>query len=523
VVEWRAGEFMPRRLTRSVLIGGLATGAIQILDVRATFGADLKDFFSIYAPFSGQPVGADGRLISSAGRPSLGFFQQYNTSVSHSSTSSFDTGILNAKAESSFQDTTKTEGNVYGSAFVGNGLEWQKNQVGYSNSQVNIGDTIRVKTRFGASTYDASEEFFNSLSKTKTPEAQRALRFSSIAGPVSGVAALTRTEADVLKFGDINVTLFQQFSRVNSSFEDVKFSDKALRKQTKEDVFSAPDRQTNTYGVSLAQGSSGVMFSQSSLSDLSGTASSFYREQRFDSKAWLGLREIAGLSNSTDSVLGNLVPSNVWVGYGEGAVKQNVGALTVGPEAVSLIPATTDPGTLIDATIAKMDAGLYWQWGSTYASMSAWRSQQVGNQSVASVADGGDASLGVQQKNWSANAYMSLSRWSSQDGVNYSGNYNVGGGASFSVLLGNWPNVTLSFDVTNYDGAYTAWDGRESGRTTSAGIAFDFSKYLIESRGQKLKFFYSARNGGYDSQWGVVNSYSRTIDHVFGTVFRTSL
>src|SRR5262245_43468490 len=297
---------MSKRLTRSVLIGGLAAGTIQVLDVRATFGADLNDFFAIYAPFSGQLVGADGRLISSAGRPSLGFFQQYNTSASHSSTNSFDSGILSAKTDSSFQDTAKTDGSVYGSAFVGNGLEWQKNQIGYANSQVNIGDTIRVKTRFGASTYDASEEFFNSLSKKKTPEAQRALRFSSLAGPASGAAALTRTEADVLKFGDINVTLFQQFSRVSSFFEDVKFSDKALRKQTREDVFSTPDRDTDTYGVSLVRGSSGVTFSQSSISDVSGTASSFYREQRLDAKAWLGLRDIAnGFSNSTGSVLGN--------------------------------------------------------------------------------------------------------------------------------------------------------------------------------------------------------------------------
>src|SRR5262245_2321829 len=360
---------MPRRLTRSVLIGGLAAGTIQVLDVRATFGADLNDFFSIYAPFSGQLVGADGRLISSATRPSLGFFQQYNTSVSHSSNSSFDSGIFNVKTESSFQDTAKTDGNLYGSSFVGSGLEWQKNQVGYSNSQMNIGDTIRVKTPFGASTYDASEEFFNSLSKKKTPEEQRALRFSSLAGPASGAAALTRTEADVLKFGDTSVTLFQQFSQVSSLFEDVRFSDKALRKQTREDVFSTPDRQTNTYGVSLAQGSSGVMFSQSSLSDLSGTASSFYREQRFNSKAWLGLRDLA---NSFSNVpVSNFVPNSLWVGYSEGAAKYNVGGANItGGVPPMLAPAFPGPlsglvgdGTTADATIRNLDAGLSWQFG----------------------------------------------------------------------------------------------------------------------------------------------------------------
>src|SRR5262249_36842063 len=197
--------------------------------------------------------------------------------------------------------------------------------------------------------------------------------------------------------------------------------------------------------------------------------------------------------------------------------------LTVGPATVAVISPTTDPGALIGAATTKMDAGLSWQWGGTYATVSAWRSQQVSNLSVPSSADGADVSLAMKEKNWSASAYMSLSRWNSQDGVNYSGNYNLYGGASFSVLLENYPNVTLSFDLSNYRDAYTAWDQRDSGRTTSAGIAFDFSKYLVESSGQKLKLFYFIRNEGYDGQWGATNSYTRTIDHVVGTVFRTSL
>jgi hypothetical protein len=506
---------MSKRLRRSVLIGVITAGAVLASEVRGSFGADFNAFLP---PQMGSTYGP----INTA-QPFLSNFQQDHTSVTQSSSSSFSSEMFSVETNADFRDTARIDGTSFGDSFMGNSSKWQQNQVGYANSEMNLGETIRLKTRFGASTYDASLDFFNSLGQKKTPEDQRALRFASLREPASGAAALTHLEADILKLGDVKVTFIQEFARVNSFFEDLKFSNKAFRKETREDVFSTPDRQTEKYGVSIAQGSSGVMFSQNSISDLSGTASSFYREQRFDSKAWLGLREITGFSNSTDSVLGNLVPSNVWVSYGEGAVKQNVLALTVGPAAVALTPATTDPGAVIGATITKMDAGLYWQWGSAYASVSAWRSQQVSNLSVASVADGGDTSLGVREKNWSANAYMSLSRWNGQDGVNYSGNYNLGGGASFSVFLGNWPNVTLSFDVTNYDGVYTAWDGRENGKTTSAGIAFDFSKYLIESRGQKLKFFYSATNGGYGSQWGLVNSYSRTIDHVFGTVFRTSL
>ena len=513
------GEFMSKRLRRSVLIGVITAGAVLASEVRGSFGAD----FNAFLP---PQMGGTNGPINTA-QPFLSAFQQDHASVSQTSSSSFTSEMFSVKTDTDFRDTTKTDGKSYVDSFMGNNSKWQENQVGYANSEMNLGETIRLKTRFGASTYDASQDFFNSLGKT--PEDQRALRFASHIGPASGAAALTHLEVDVLKLGDVNVTLFQEFARVNSFFEDLKFSNKAFRKETKDDVFSTPDRQTEKYGISLAQGSSGVMFSQNSISDLSGTASSFYREQRFDSKAWLGLRDITkGFSNSKDdskedSALGNLVPSNVWVGYSEGAVKQSVGALTVGPPTVAVVSPTTDPGTLVGATRTKMDAGLSWQWGDTYATMSGWRSQQVSNLSVPSFADGADVSLGVKEKRWSASAYMSLSRWNSQDGVNYSGNYNLGGGASFSVLLENYPNVTLSLDVSNYGDAYTAWSQMDSGRTTSAGIAFDFSKYLVESRGQKLKLFYFIRNEGYDGQWGGTNSYTRTIEHVFGTVFRTAL
>ena len=313
------------RIGRSVLIGSLAAGAVLASDIHGSYAADLDTFLP---PKFG---GADPRLNSpNTAQPFLALFQQDHTSVSQSSSNSFNSGILGFKTDTDFRDTARTDGTAFMGSFVGNSSKWQQSQVGYTNSQMNLGDTIRVKTRFGASTYDASAEFFNSLGQKKAPEDQRALRFASHAGPASGAAALSRVEADVLKLGDVNVTLFQEFAQVNSLFEDIKFSDKALRKQTKEDVFSTPDRQTEKYGVALAQGSSGIMFSQSSISDLSGTASSFYREQRFNSRAWLGLRDITqGFSTAPDSVLGNLVPSSVWVGYSEGAVRQNAGATTL--------------------------------------------------------------------------------------------------------------------------------------------------------------------------------------------------
>src|SRR5262249_6725431 len=189
-------------------------------------------------------------------------------------------------------------------------------------------------------------------------------------------------------------------------------------------------------------------------------------------------------------------PSNAWIGYSEGDVRQNIGATTTtgGLTTVAALPAING-GTITDATIRNVDAGLSWQWGRTYANLSAWRSQQISAWSAPSFSDGADVSVGVGEKNWSANAFASLSRSSSQDGANYSSNYSLDAGVSFTFLSQNWPNVTLSFDVSNYNDVYTALDGKDSGRTTSAGIAFDFSKYFTER--QKLKFFYFARNQKY--------------------------
>src|SRR5262249_6846199 len=337
---------MSKRLSRSVLVGVITAGAALASEVRGSFGADFNAFLSPQMDSTGGPI--------NTAQPFLSLFEQSHTSMSQSSSSSFSSGMFSVKTDTDFRDTTKTDGKSYVDSFIGNNSKWQQNQVGYANSEMNLGETIRLKTRFGASTYEASQDFFNSLGQGKIPDDKRAFRFASHAEPASGAAALSHLEADILKLGDVKVTLFQEFARVNSFFEDLKFSNKAFRKETREDVFSTPDRQTEKYGVSIAQGSSGVMFSQNSISDLSGTTSSFYREQRFDSKAWLGLRDITkGFSNSPDSVWGSLVPSSVWVGYSEGAVKQSVGALTVGPATVTLVSPTTDPGALIGATITK--------------------------------------------------------------------------------------------------------------------------------------------------------------------------
>jgi hypothetical protein len=425
--------------------------------------------------------------------------------------------------DSDFRQATRTDGKSFLGFFVGDNSRWQQNQVGYSNLKMDFGETIRVKTRVGGSTYEASDAFFNSLGDNKNSAEQRAARFANL-GSVSGTAALTRVEEDVLRFGSSKVTLFQEFARVDPFFEDIKFSDKALSKQTKEDVFSKPDRETGRYGVSFLQGSSGVTFSQSMISNITDSPTSFYKEQRFDSKAWLGLRD---LSNSADSFVGNLVPSSVWVGYGEGDVRRNGASMSAATINGLSMPAATINGSSMPAatSIIDMNAGAAWKWADIDTTLGVWRSlesgpQQMSNLSTRSFSEGADVSVGIQKKKWNINGYVSFTRSSYEDGWNNYSNYNVNGGVSFTLLFEKWPNVTLALDVSTYGDAYVASDGTDAGRLRTAGIAFDFSKYVVERSVQKLQLFYYVRDEGFDSRWGTIQTQNLTLAHVFGGVMR---
>ena len=162
----------------------------------------------------------------------LSLFQKDN-GLSYSSVSSLNSGGLSFGANSEFRDTTRIDGSSFQGFVLGNNLKWQENQVGYANSTMNMGDTVRVTTRFGASTYGASDQFFNSLGNNS--ENARVSRFANV-GVASGSASLTRVEEDVLRFGDSKVTAFQEFARVDRFFEDLKFSDKSQQAKTRDDV-----------------------------------------------------------------------------------------------------------------------------------------------------------------------------------------------------------------------------------------------------------------------------------------------
>ena len=177
----------------------IAAGAFIVSSACDSFAGSF-DF-----PFLYQP---DKAL--SASDPTQQFLRPFdqNNLPSSKFSSSLSSGALNVNVESNFRDATKMNATSFLGFIVGNNAKWQENQVGYTSLNTDLGDTIRVKTRFGASTYEASDQFFSSLGKS--PEDQRAARFANI-GFASGSAALTRVEEDVLRFGDGKVTAFKNF------------------------------------------------------------------------------------------------------------------------------------------------------------------------------------------------------------------------------------------------------------------------------------------------------------------------
>ena len=440
-------------------------------------------------------------------------FQQFmrpfdqNGQPSSKFSSSLSSGALNLNLDSNFRDSSKIAGDSFLGFIVGNNAKWQDNQVGYTNVNTDLGDSVRVKTRFGASTYEASDQFFTSLGKSG--DDQRAARFANV-GFASGSAALTRVEEDVLRFGDGKVTAFQEFARVDRFFEDLRFSDKTQRAQTRDDVFSKPDRETGTYGAAFSQGSSGISFSQSSISNISDDPSNFYRQQRFDSKAWLGPREFSekyGIAGN--SLLGFIIPSSIYVTYGEGQVR------------------SADP-SLPTAAVIDTSAGAGWKWENVYATAGVWRSVETGaqltsNLTTRSFSEGGNVNIGLYSRRWNVNGYISASRSSYDDAfnaLNSSAAYNVGGGASVTFLLERLPNVTLALDISTYGDTYVPLNGADAGRVNTAGLALDFSKYLDERSGQKFQLFYYAKDQISDSLWSGISTHSVTLAHVFGGAAR---
>ena len=184
-----------------------------------------------------------------------------------------------------------------------------------------------------------------------------------------------------------------------------------------------------------------------------------------------------------------------------------------------------------------MSAGAGWSWGSIYTNFGLWRyvesdPQLAGNISARSFSEGADLSIGIHRNKWNVGGWVSVSR-SNYDAtllLNNSSNYYASGGASLTFILERWPNVTLAFDINkygdsygdSYPGSYLA-SGADAGRMSTAGVALDFAKYLVERSGQKLQLFYYARDQAWDSRWSLTQSQNSTLAHVFGGVWRSRL
>jgi hypothetical protein len=508
------------------LLGSMAAGLLFALTMVPSFaGPNTTSVLPAWAVFPAQLAWPDRPEFPSQGLwPDDPRYGTSNSQISNSRSlrsifdldyvSAFKTattsnaGTLKVVMEAEFRDSTKTDGRSFLGFSFGDNSKWQENQVGYTNMKMHLGDSIRVNTKFGASQYEASQAFFMSMRDKKSPEDTRDARFAAV-GSGWGTASLTRMEEDVLRLGNGTLTLFQEFIRVDPFFEDIKFSDKALSQQTKDDPFSKPDRMTARYGASFVQGPWGFTVSRSSISNISDTVGQFYREERDSSKFWFSPRDLYK-GDSSDTILSKFLPSSVWIGYEQSSVRQNTLEF---PEAA----------------VTNINAGGFWQLNQIYASLSFWRvssesaPQQLNRVPIYWRSDGANFGAGIQNKTWKFYGYVGISRSNYDDGWSKTNNNNLNGGISLSMTVEGSPDIILAFDVGNYGGQYdyTSLSGLDGGRYSKAGLALDFSKYLTDSAKQKLKLFYYAQKDTFDSRWPATASQSSSLDHVFGASMKS--
>src|SRR5262249_3108320 len=156
---------MARRRRKSAFIGCLAAGAMIALSAREGFAWTVD----LSSPVQGDRPQTPLTALDPT-QASLNLFDQDRLSSSKFSTS-LNYGVLNFGVDSNFRDATAISGNSFLGFIIGNNARWRENQVGYTNMNADLGGSFRVKTRFGASTYGASDQFFASLGKA--PEEQR--------------------------------------------------------------------------------------------------------------------------------------------------------------------------------------------------------------------------------------------------------------------------------------------------------------------------------------------------------------
>jgi hypothetical protein len=369
-----------------------------------------------------------------------------------------------------FRNTRRIDGTDNMGFFRGDPRKFQDNQVGYLNLQIGD-DAVRLKTRLGVSSYEASDSFFDTLTAKNAPEERRVARFAGI-GFGSGSAVHTRIEADVLRVNKLKITTFVEYALVNEWFEDLRFSDKLRLKETREDILSTPGRQTERAGVILNYGPLKLSFAGSQFQR---DATDWYREHRLESKASIDVHDLFNTSSAA-------LPTSVWVGYDVGA-RRSGASLTA--------PAST----------SNVDAGLYWNWGSSDATVSAWRSflsQDSSGTPGSWRGQGADIDVAFRSQNWTLGGRLSVSQSVSEDPWSRPSDRYLDGGAYLTLHPKDWPRLTFDLDVSRYSSDDSGIPYR--GRSVKAGVAVDFAKYvnwrdreLGGAKLQKLGLFYSAK------------------------------
>jgi hypothetical protein len=396
-------------------------------------------------------------------------------------------GDIPVTASAEFRNTRRIDGTDFAGFFRGDPHKSQDNQVGYLNLQIGD-DAVRLKTRLAVSSYGASYSFFDTLAAKNGPEERRVARFAGI-GFGSGSAVHTRLEADVFRTNKLKITTFVEYALVNQWFEDLRFSDKLRSKETREDILSTPGRQTERAGVILNYGPLNLSFAGSQIqgdstdwsisfagSQFQGDSTDRYRERRLESKASINVRDLFDTSSAA-------LPTSVWIGYDVGGVRRS--------GASSTAPART----------SKVDAGLYWNWGNSNATVSVWRSLLQQDSVVTSGfwrGQGADIDVSFGSETWTLGGRLSVSQSLSEDPWSRPSDRYLDGGAYLTLHPKDWPRLTFDLDVSRY--ASNDLGISYSGRSVTAGAALDFAKYvnwpereLGGAKLQKLGLFYSAK------------------------------
>jgi hypothetical protein len=358
-----------------------------------------------------------------------------------------DVGLANGttlKLESNIKHQESVSGLISAGVFLGETDKWERNSVVDTKIGASfLDDRVRLSTHQAWSRYDASQAFFRSIAgKSDTSVEGRKKRLAS-GDSAEGSAVLTRLEGDVFKSGSIGLTVFGQYSLVDSEFEDIDLSRK--KSQIKNETFAQPNRETSKVGGTLGVGPVGLTLAQSRFGNIDHD-DDFYHEERLDADLWL---DVGKATNGLKPVVGStaiaLLPQTISLGYGMGKA--------------DVLSAGGNPKD----RLSDWRVGANWNFDGAYVSFGGWQSRyarrQPGSAAVDWSGQGTDLSFGAYGKTWGVDSYVALGQSQSNGEAYASTDYDFGGGVSAKVALVDLPDVAASVDVGRTGARYLSWRG----------------------------------------------------------------